>query len=113
MAWFWLKAVPWGTIIANAPQVVDSARKIIERRNPASQPDDDPVSTDPTALARRVAALESRQQKIAELVESLAKSNEQLIRALQVLRLRATWAIRFALLFAMIAAGLAAWIALR
>lgn len=111
MAWFWLKAVPWGTIIANAPQLVDSARKIIERRNFAQRPDGDPVSADPVSLARRVAALEARQQQIAELVESLAKSNEQLIRALQVLRIRAVWATRFAILLAIIVTALAAWVA--
>jgi hypothetical protein len=112
MAWFWLKAVPWSTIIANAPQLVNSARKIIERRN-VGQAEIDPSATDPAALARRVQVLEARQQQIAELVESLAKSNEQLIQAIQYVKLRLTWAIRAVFLLALIALALAGWIVLR
>lgn len=112
MAWFWLKAVPWGTIIANAPQLVDSARKIIERRN-VGQTETDTNAADPAALVKRVQALETRQQQIAELVESLAKSNEQLIQAIQYVKLRLTWAIRGAFLLALIALALAGWIVLR
>jgi hypothetical protein len=103
MAWFWLKAVPWSTILANAPAVVDGARKLIERRNQERQQGLDPA--DPataSAVANRLQAVEKRQQEIMELIESLAKSNHQLVRALESLRVRAAWSLRIALALAVV-----------
>ena len=37
MSWIWLKAVPWSTIIANAPTIVDGARKLLDRRGGPQQ----------------------------------------------------------------------------
>jgi hypothetical protein len=92
-AWFWLKAVPWSAILANAPALVDSARKLIERRNQASLNVGSADISDPTLLGQRLQALERRQQQTVELLESLARSNEQLTRAVAVLRTRALWGL--------------------
>jgi hypothetical protein len=101
MSWLWLKDVPWGTILASAPALVDSARKLLERRSQTTQQAGvDAGGSDPAALVARIQALEARQQKIAELIESLARSNEQLTAAVQYLRSRAAWNFRIAIVLA-------------
>ncbi len=51
MPWLWLKAVPWGTIVATAPTVVHGACKLLERRGQTMQrPAADEAPTDPAAL---------------------------------------------------------------
>jgi hypothetical protein len=109
MSWLWLKAVPWGTVLATAPALVDSARKLLERRAQAAQQvAPAPAASDPAALVRRIQLLEGRQQQIAELLESLATSNEQLSAAVQYLRGRAVWNFRIAVVLALAVAALAA-----
>ena len=109
MSWLWLKSVPWGTILATAPVLVDSARKLLERRTQSPQQvASDAAAADPAALVRRIRVLEARQQQIAELVESLARSNEQLASAVQYLRSRAAWNFRIAVVLA-IAVVYLAW----
>jgi hypothetical protein len=84
MAW-WLKAVPWSMIIANAPALVEGARKLLDKRR---MPDaaEAPGNGDP--VVQRLAALEGRERKVLELIESLAQSNQQLIVAVQLLQRR-------------------------
>jgi hypothetical protein len=85
MAW-WLKAVP--LILANAPALVDGARKLLDKRRTAGETL--PVDAgDEGAIARRLAQLENRERKMLELIESLASSNQQLAGAVSALRLRA------------------------
>ncbi len=109
MSWLWLKAVPWGTLLATAPALVDSARKLLERRAQGpQQAAPDAVANDPAALIRRIQILEARQQQIAELIESLASSNEQLTAAVQYLRSRAAWNFRIAAALAIALAALGA-----
>ncbi|HWQ39620.1 MAG TPA: hypothetical protein VNM24_13620 [Burkholderiales bacterium] len=106
MSWLWLKSVPWGTILASAPALVDSARKLLERRTQTAPPPGTGAS-DPTLLGQRIQALEARQQQMAELLESLARNNEQLTAAVQYLRARAAWNFRIAVVLALAVAGLA------
>lgn len=84
MSW-WLKAVPWSMIIANAPALVEGARKLLDKRR---MPDaaEAPGNGDP--VVQRLAALEGRERKVLELIESLAQSNQQLIVAVQLLQRR-------------------------
>lgn len=88
MAWLWLKAVPWGTLISNAPAVVESARKLLDRRGGQEVTARDAGDASPQALQQRIAELEERQREMVELIESLAKSNEEMTKALTYLRLR-------------------------
>ena len=107
MSWLWLKAVPWTTILATAPALVDSARKLLERRGEnLQQPAGGATAPDPAALIGRIQALEARQQQIAEIVESLARSNEQLTSAVQYLRSRVVWNFRIAVVLAIAVAVL-------
>ena len=85
MAW-WLKAVP--LILANAPALVDGARKLLDKRRTAGETLRVDAG-DEGAIARRLAQLENRERKMLELIESLASSKQQLAGAVSALRLRA------------------------
>jgi len=82
MAW-WLKAVP--LILANAPALVDGARKMLEKRRAAGD-ELHPEGPDEGAVAQRVALLENRERKMLELIESLAAGNQQLAEAVTALQ---------------------------
>jgi hypothetical protein len=69
---------------------MDGARKLMEKRKAAGEP---PAADDSTGLASRIAALESRERRMLELIESLASNNQQLIAAIDVLRRRARVAL--------------------
>jgi hypothetical protein len=105
MALFWLKNVPWATILANAPGIVDGAKKLAAAMR--NKPDtagagvDGAASGDPDA---RLLAIEQQQRAAAELLRSLADQNAQMAQALTVLQQRARVHLRIAII-ALIAAG--------
>ncbi len=106
--WMWvLKTVPWSEVIANAPKLVDGARKLwgsVGKQGSAPRQTDDGASTVPgsapaeATLARlheRVGDLEANLEAVhgqilasSELIRSLADQNAQLVRHLEELRLR-------------------------
>jgi hypothetical protein len=86
MSW-WLKAVPWSVILANAPALVDGARKLLDKkRSPGSEAR---RGEEEGSVEHRLALLENRERKMLELIESLAASNQQMIEAIAALRQRA------------------------
>lgn len=106
MAWMWLKAVPWSTIISNAPAVVDRARKMLDRGS-AQSSTRSAGDTSPEGLQRRVAELEERQRKMVELIETLASSNEEMTKALGYLRLRTAFNFKLNIALVVAVVGLA------
>jgi hypothetical protein len=122
MAFVWLKAVPWSTIIANAPLIVDGARKLVSLVRNTSAPERRDaqvagVSGGPdaqlAALHARIAQLESEQRQSAELLSALADSNEQMAQAVEYLRKRATFNGRIAGVALLGLVLLGAWVLLR
>lgn len=122
MAFVWLKAVPWSTIIANAPLIVDGARKLVSLVRNTSAPErrDERVgvvSGDPdaqiAALDARIAQLENEQRQSAELLSALADSNEQMAQALEYLRKRVTFNGRVAAVALVGLVLFGAWVLLR
>ena len=101
MSWLWLKAVPWGTIISNAPTIVEGARKLLERRSAESGVVDE-TSSDPASLAQRLRIVELRQQEMLDVIDKLANSNEQLTEALTYLRARAAFNFRLSVVLAIV-----------
>jgi hypothetical protein len=83
MSW-WLKAIPWSVVIANAPAVVDGVKKLLDKRRPGTEP-----AGAPETLEARVAGLEQRERAALALLESLAGTNEQLVAIVDRLRRRA------------------------
>jgi hypothetical protein len=95
----WLKAVPWSAIIANAPLVVDSAKKLVSlvrsKPAPATQAGPSPAGASadgpPAELAvlqTRIRQLEEEQRQASELLRSMAENNAQMVQALDYLRAR-------------------------
>ena len=84
-----LKAIPWDTILANAPAILRSAdalRSETKVRPPAAA-----SRNDIQALADRVAVLEQRDRETAELLTRVSTQVAALTTAGEVLEARARW----------------------
>lgn len=100
-----LKLVPWGQVIEAAPQVVQSARKLMRRSEPPAAAQAAPASaaaeagTSPQeelraqlhALQQQLDGVREDQQASAVLIRSLAEQNAQLVHAVDALRARTRW----------------------
>jgi hypothetical protein len=85
---FALKAIPWDTILANAPSILRSADELVAKttHRPAA------VSrSDVQALADRIAALEQRDSETAELLTRITAQVGALTTAGEVLEARVRW----------------------
>ena len=83
-----LKAIPWGTILANAPSILRSADALVSktmvRPDAASR-------NDVQALANRIAVLEQRDSETAELITRVTAHVTALTTAGEVLEARTRW----------------------
>lgn len=110
-----LSLVPWKDVIANAPKVADGAMKLWKSvagkpvpaptRGSASNAPATAEALTPVAMEARIRALESevtelRGQMVSSvgLVKQLAEQNSELVRRIEVNRVRTLW-------LALIAAG--------
>ncbi len=117
-----LKLVPWGQVIDAAPQIVQGARKLMQRRGDeraaappaAASP---AVGTQPgdvqaqqlAALQQRALQLEEEQRASAVLIRSLAEQNAQVVRAVEALRVRVRGLTLACALLGVATTGLLAW----
>ena len=89
-----LKAIPWDTILANAPSILRSADALMSktrvRPNVASR-------NDIQALADRIAVLEQRDSEVAELLTRVTAQVAALTTAGKVLEARARWLLMVAI----------------
>jgi hypothetical protein len=84
-----LRAIPWDTILANAPTILRSADALLSEtkvRPPAAA-----SRNDIQALADRVAVLEQRDRETAELLTRVSTQVAALTTAGEVLEARARW----------------------
>ena len=84
-----LKAIPWDTIMANAPAILRSTEALLSEtkvRPPAAA-----SRNDIQALADRVAVLEQRDRETAELLTRISTQVAALTTASEVLEARARW----------------------
>ena len=84
-----LKAIPWDTILANAPAILRSTEALLSEtkvRPPAAA-----SRNDIQALADRVAVLEQRDRETAELLTRISTQVAALTTAGEVLEARARW----------------------
>ena len=83
-----LKAIPWDTILANAPSILRSADALVSKTRVRP----DAVSrNDVRALGDRIAVLEQRDSDTAELLTRLTAQVSALTTAGEVLEARARW----------------------
>jgi hypothetical protein len=103
-----LRAIPWDTILANAPAILRSTEALLSEtkaRAPAAA-----TRNDMQALADRVAALELRDRETAELLGRISTHVAALTTASEVLEARARWLLAItiaALVIALLACGVA------
>jgi hypothetical protein len=103
-----LKAIPWDTILANAPAILRSTEALLSEtkvRPPAAA-----SRNDMQALADRVAVLEQRDRETAELLARISTQVAALATAGEVLEARARWLLVLAiaaLLISVLAFGVA------
>ena len=84
-----LKAIPWDTILANAPAILRSTDALLSEtkaRQPAAA-----SRNDIQALVDRVAVLEQRDRETAELLTRISTQVSALTTAVEVLEARARW----------------------
>ena len=100
-----LQIVPWKDVINNAPKVADGAKKlwdVMGKKSPTQNADvhsNDSSDTDPinalrTQLAEAEASLADLQEQMlasSELIKSLADQNTQLIKRVELNRVRIFW----------------------
>ena len=103
-----LKAIPWDTILANAPAILRSTEALLSEtkvRPPAAA-----SRNDIQALADRVAVLEQRDRETAELLTRISTQVAALTTAGEVLEARARWLLVVAIaasLMSVLACGVA------
>ncbi|HET7598087.1 MAG TPA: hypothetical protein VFK15_14230 [Burkholderiales bacterium] len=93
-----LKALPWGTILSNAPTVVDAANRLLSQTRRRSDAGDGPPGA-LESLQARIAALEEHDRADAAVLKQLAEEVAALARASEVIALR----MRLVLLLSLIA----------
>jgi len=102
----WLKAVPWSTIISNAPLIVDGAKKLASLVKSKPVPDEMPPASativdnpraELAALRARIQRLEEEQRETAELMRAMAESQAQMTQVVEVLLARTRLGVRVGL----------------
>jgi hypothetical protein len=86
--WLLLKAIPWDTILANAPSILRSADALMSKTRVRP---DAASRNDIQALADRIAVLEQRDSEAAELLTSVTAQVAALTTAGKMLEARARW----------------------
>jgi len=110
-----LQSVPWKDVIKNAPKVADGAKKLwntIGKKSPVTETEaaNDHATMSPeaniSALQTQLAAVEAsvadlHEQMFAssELIKSLADQNTQLIKHVEMNRVRMFWLIALTVIF--------------
>ena len=102
-----LKAIPWDTILANAPSILRSADALMSKTRVRP---DVASRNDIQALAHRIALLEQRDSEVAELLTRVTAQVAALTTASEVLEARSRWLLMVAsgaLILAVLAIGVA------
>lgn len=103
-----LKMVPWGEVISKAPEIADGAKKLWKAVAKKTTPSEAPTETAPSELSPEALSLTSLQTQLAaaetritdlhtqmmestKLIEALADQNTQLVKRLEVNRIRIQW----------------------
>jgi hypothetical protein len=92
-----LKAVPWGTLLANGPAIARAAEGMLSKSH-ASRAQAEQTGDALRALGERVSALEANQVELSELVKRMADQGQRLTESADVLAARVRWLIAVAAL---------------
>lgn len=115
-----LKMVPWGDVISKAPEIADGAKKLwrtVARKpsvpevptaipQPALSPEAQSLALLQTQLAAAEAELSDLHTQMlesSELIKALADQNAQMIKRLEVNRIRVLWLAGFVAILSVVA----------
>ena len=111
-----LKLVPWGQVIESTPQILQGARKLMNRGEQQQQQAQPPAavrhegtSEQLAALQQQVVQLQEEQRASAVLIRSLAEQNAQVVRTVDALRSRSRWLMAACALLGVATTGLLIW----
>jgi len=128
MAFGWitaLKIIPWKDVLESAPHIVKAAKKLYAgTRANVSNPSEAPDSPTKTSDSENLGSLDSRlphielkilqlrdeQESSVELIRSLAKQNERIVEAIEILRVRTKILLITCISFGGMLAGLVFWL---
>ena len=105
-----LKALPLGTILSNAPTVVDAANRLLTQTRRRRTDDAEAASGELESVLERIAALEAHDRDDAAVLKQLVEELAALARASEVIALRMRLVLLLsviALVAAVVALGLA------
>jgi hypothetical protein len=105
-----LKSVPWGDVISSAPKVAEGAKKLWNAvaKKPPSPAMPSSGAQDPQAIARlqsQLNELHSQMLASSELIKALADQNAQLIKRIELNRVRLLWLAAVTAVVAIVAVG--------
>jgi hypothetical protein len=88
-----LKSVPWQEVISNAPKVAEGAKKLWKSvsRQPPAAGTAPPLESQLAQLRAAVNTLHEQMQASSELIKTLAEQNAELIRRIELNRVRLRW----------------------
>ncbi len=109
-----LKLIPWSSVLEAAPHIVKGARSLIAKTkdNPPAAPATSSTPEEPLSdseklvslnrrlleMQEKIVELSSEQKSSAELIQLLAEQNAQVVKAIDVLRVRTKVLVIFCLL---------------
>ncbi len=96
-----LKAIPWATILANAPAMVRAADALLSSARTGKAPV--AASEEFQNLAKRIEALEKHDRADAELLKQIADQIDTLTTATEVLAARQRWLLALGVVSAVLA----------
>ena len=112
-----LRAVPWGTLLAQAPTLIEASRRLLERRSPA--PPATPaaeaggIEAQLAEIRARLDALEPAQGAQAQLLRQMAEQLERVAGGLATLAARQRLLMLIAGAGLTLAAAVAVWLLAR
>ena len=86
LSWFWLKVIPWSSVVSNAPNIYQSVKSLLDAGNAFSEKTSGDKSSD--GMQERISQLEKSHEQACQILEVLAEKNlelEKSVRALQTL----------------------------
>lgn len=104
-----LKAIPWSTLMSQAPSLIEQSRKLFTRIRSPAQPT---PATTPDVLDQirtRLDALEAHSQTQAELLRQIAEQMQRLTVGLEVVAARTRLALAAAVVALLTTAALWLW----
>ena len=85
MARSWLKIIPWGTVLSNAPNFYKNIKSLLETSSSELNRGREKEDITPAGLQKRINEIEENQRRILETLSSLIDRQSQIDRSLKLI----------------------------